>query len=68
MALAEHRHGGQHADDQQRGDEDDELQVPPGKPGVSPRDDQRDHEREADEDRGGNPEDDVVSVHGARIR
>ena len=68
MALAEDLDRGQHRDDQERGDENERAHVPAGEVRVPPRQHERDHESEADQDEGGDPEDEVVLLIGARIR
>ena len=68
MALPEHLDGGEHADDEQRADQEEEAKMPAREAGISPWDDERDHEREAHEERSRNREDEVIPTHGARIR
>ena len=68
MGLAQDLDRSQHRDDQERGYEDELANVPAGEVRVPPRQHEGDHEGEADQDEGGNAEDDVIPAHGARIR
>jgi hypothetical protein len=68
VAFPQHRDRGEHPDDQKRRDEHEDPERTTGKVRSTPRDDDGDEEAEADEDRGDDPEDDVVPVHEARIR
>ena len=68
MALPEDLDRGQHRDDQEPGHEHERADVPAGKVLVPPRQHEGDYEGEADQDEGGNAEDDVIPAHGARIR
>jgi hypothetical protein len=68
VALTEHLDRGEHRQDEERGHEDEETEMAAGEPRVAPRHDERDHEGKAHEDRGDNRENDVISVHRARIR
>jgi undecaprenyl-diphosphatase len=64
VAFPEHLDGGEHAEDQESGDDEEETQVTTGETDPAPRQDNRDDEAERHEHRGDNRQDDVVPVHG----